>query len=187
MLGSLRVLTPKPNLLPSRVPFTPSGNADKELEWFFTMAESDMGDRSNYMAMVGEHDPQDDIEARAESAHAQRAIVRWLWEVGDRDAGVLKAAYAARPWPLALREELGRVTGIVVRLASAEVGLPDEDAALDDLERRTADRLAETLARLGRSGLERHEAKARSLLGGAFASYVRERGGKEKPVLRGVS
>ena len=107
--------------------FVPSGKADKELEWFFTMAESDMGDRSNFVASLARVLPDEPgnstMEERAEAAHAQRSLLQWIQEVGDHDAGVLKVAYVARPWPLMLREELGRLTGVVVRLGAAEIGL----------------------------------------------------------------
>jgi hypothetical protein len=170
--------------------FTPTGPADAELEWFFTQADSDIAGPSAFvanLARVLDDEPGDTtMEARAEAAHAQRKILRWMEEIGDHDAGVLKVAYVARPWPLTLREELGRLTGVVVRIASAEVGLPDDERALDALEQRTAVRLVDALApRLPM--LERFQRLASPLLRRAFVAYVRERGGKEKPVLAGVS
>ena len=176
---------PATELVPTAVSRTTSGPADQELEWFFTMAESDMGARSNFYQVLDI--PESSMEDRADASHAQRIMLRRFVEVGDHDAGVLKAAYMARPWPLALREELGRVTGVVVRLASADIGLPEDDKALDALERRTADWLNEALARKGRSGIERFRPKASALLQSAFLSYVRERGGPRVPVLRGIT
>jgi hypothetical protein len=170
--------------------FVPRGNADKELEWFFTMAECDIAPRSAFVASLARVLPNESgdrtMEDRVEAAHAQRTLLRWIQEVGNHDAGVLKVAYEARPWPLMLREALGRLTGVVVRLAVAEVGLPDDDRELDTLEQRTAIRLNEALA-CGAESVERLKLKASPLLGKAFAAYVRERGGREKPVLRGVS
>jgi hypothetical protein len=150
------------------------------------MAECDMGARSNFADIL---DPplHDATEAGAEAVRAHRRIRGWLTEVGDHDAGVLAVAYAAGPWPLTLREELGRVTGVVVRLAAAEVGLPDDDAQLEALERKTAERLTEALTRRGGEGLERFRKKGLLLLGKAFASYVRERGGRDSPLLTGIS
>ncbi len=61
-------------------------------------------------------------------------IRKRLGRMGDPDAGVLGAAYAPRPWPRALRRELGRLTGIVVRLASVDSGeWPEERNAQDVL------------------------------------------------------
>ena len=85
-----------------------------------------------------------------------------------------------------LREELGRLTGVVVRLRAAEIGLPDDDGELDTLEQRAANRRNEALA-CGADTVDRLKHKASPLLRKAFAAYVRERGGKDKPVLRGVS
>ena len=168
------------------LPFPPPGPADQELEWFFTMAESDMGARSNYAAVL---DAADDLtmEDRAEAAHAQRQILKRLREVGDHDAGVLKAAYVARPWPLVLREGLGRVTGVLVRLACVDLGLPEDDAQLDALERRTADRLSVTLAQQGHARLAKFHPRALAFLERAFRSYVRERGGLRLPAIKGIS
>jgi hypothetical protein len=160
-------------------------SADRELEWFFTMAESDMGLRSNYLHLLGE--PENSMEDRAEASHAQRTMRRRLMEVGDHDAGVLQVAYRARPWPMPLRKELGRLTGVVVRLASADIGLPDDDGELDSLERRTADWLNEAVERKGKAGIERFRPKAAALLMSAFRAYVRERGGAGAPLLQGVT
>jgi hypothetical protein len=169
--------------------FIPTGPADAELEWFFTQADSDIVGPSAFVANLARvlDEPGDTtMEERAEAAHAQRKILRWMQEIGDHDAGVLKVAYTARPWPLKLREKLGRLTGVVVRIAAAEVGLPDDDLALDALERRTAERLGE--APVERAGpMERLQRAASPLLRRAFVAYVRERGGRERPVLRGVS
>jgi hypothetical protein len=163
--------------------FPPPGAADEELEWFFTMAESDMGARSNFAASILDFE-DDTIETRAEASAARRKIHSWLVEVGDHDAGVLKAAYVARPWPLRLRERLGRVTGVVVRLAAAQVGLPDDDDELDRLEQRTAVKLDEEMERRGPE-LVKLQARGMLLLRVAFAAYVRERGGIRAPRAHG--
>jgi hypothetical protein len=165
--------------------FVPTGPADVELEWFFTMAESDMGARSNYAVIRGEP-PAGSFELRAEAARARRTILDWLVAIGDPHAGVLQTAYTARPWPLALREALGRATGVVVRLGSAEVGLPDPEAERTVVDLRTARRLADTLSELGTAVVAALELRARVLLRTAFLAYVRERGGPERPRIRGV-
>jgi hypothetical protein len=170
--------------------FVPRGSADKELEWFFTMAECDTAPRSAFVASLERVLPNESgdstMEDRVEATQAQRTLLRWIQEVGDHDAGVLKVAYMARPWPLMLREELGRLTGVVVRLRAAEIGLPDDDRELDTLEQRTAIRLNEALA-CGDSNVDRLKRKASPLLQKAFLAYVRERGGRDMPVLRGVA
>ena len=166
--------------------FTPTGPPDAELEWFFTMAESDMGARSNFAVVPGE--PLDGTpESRAEAARARRTILGWLAEVGNPHAGVLQAAYAARAWPLALREALGRSTGVVVRLGSSEVGLPDDEDERAKVDLRTARGLAETLGHQGREALKPLELRGRILLRAAFLAYERERGGYARPPLRGIS
>jgi hypothetical protein len=167
--------TDKPEVL-----FAPTGSPDRELEWYFTMAESDMGVRSNYMAMIRQAG-DDSLDTCAEAARAQTRVTKWLTALGDHDAGVLKAAYVARPWGLVFREAFGRATGVIVRLAAAEVGLPDDDAELDRLEIRTAERLSAIFRSRGARGIEPHRTKALALLQRAYGSYVRQRGGSEKP------
>jgi hypothetical protein len=96
--------------------------SDAELEWFFNEAECDMGIRSNFTRMLGpllvaqDHPSPEDA---AEAAHVYRRIRSWLRAISDGDAGVLQAAYEVQPWPERLRGELGRLTGVVVRLACA--------------------------------------------------------------------
>jgi hypothetical protein len=170
---------------PGALAFPPPGPADRELEWYFTMAESDMGDRSNFSAVLGI--PESSMEDRAEASHAQRTMRRRFVAMGMQDVGVLQVAYVARRWPLALRKKLGRVTGVVVRLAAADVGLPDDDVELGALELRTADRLNDALARDGTTALERVRPKGVVLLRQAFQAYLRERGGASAAMLRGTS
>ena len=166
--------------------FAPSGPADTELEWFFTMAESDMGARSNFGAMVGER-PPDTAESRAQAARAQRTILEFLKQVGDPHAGVLHVAYDALPWPPVLRETLDRVTGVVVRLGSAQRELPDDTPSRRALDLRTANQFAGMLARSERTALAAFELRGRILLRGAFLAYERTRGGPRRPVVLGVS
>lgn len=104
---------------------------DRELEWFFNRAESDMGLRSNFAStvLVDPDDERSTPEDAAEAAHAYRRIRGWLLALGDADAGVLQVAYEVRPWPRALYDELGRLTGVVVRLACAlDPWPPNRDA-----------------------------------------------------------
>jgi hypothetical protein len=115
---------------------------DRELEWFFNRAECDMGIRSTFEATLGARCPQPEApspEETVEAAHAYRTIRGWLRAIDDRDAGVLQVAYEIRPWPGALYDELGRLTGVVVRLACA-------------LDPWPADRRSQELIEMARAG-----------------------------------
>jgi hypothetical protein len=127
----------------------------------------------------------DVTDERAEAAHAQTTLLKWIRELDDFDAGVLQAAYMARPWPPRLFTELGRLTGVVARLGSVEVGLPEKRHELEALELRTAARLDDALAR-NASVVKCLQLRASPLLERAFEAYVRERGGEKKPVFRGI-
>ncbi len=173
----------------------PEPPAALELEWFFTMAESDMGLRSNFAVLVGTADDLS-MDDRAEAAHANRTIGRWMRALGEHDAGVLYAAFAARPWSLGLRKALRRLTGVVVRLASVKAcadhgaDLPDDEDERLALDVRTGERLtAEFMGREAsdRDALRALRGKAQILFDRAFARYERARGGAQKPVLAGVS
>ena len=115
---------------------------ERELEWFFNQSECDMGLRSNFMSVMnsrhsGGGGPTP--EEAATSAHRHRRIRSWLLAIADREAGVLQAAYEIRPWPNVLYDELGRLTGVVVRLACA-------------LDPWPADRPSQELVEMARAG-----------------------------------
>ncbi len=100
----------------------PTPIVDTELDWFFNRAECDMGVGSNFHAVLDRHLARSERktpEDAAEASHAHRTIRRWLLAIPDADAGVLQAAYEQRDWPGALVDELGRITGVVVRIACA--------------------------------------------------------------------
>jgi hypothetical protein len=146
-----------------------------------------MGSRSNYGALLLGDWRDDSPEGRAEAARARRTILGHLTYIGDPRAGVLSAAYEPRPWPLALREALGRLTGVVVRIDSAAGGrLPDDTFGRAAFDLRSADRLTVALARDQRSRLVPLVSCARSLLRDAVVAYARARGGHERPVVRGI-
>jgi hypothetical protein len=88
---------------------------------------------------------------------------------------VLQAAYGPRAWPPALRGELGRFTGIVVRLASA-MEWPGETWEQDLLEMRVAARLDVALATGGREVFAVFRTAAAGLLNQALAVYIAARG-----------
>ena len=118
---------------------------DVELEWFFNRAECDMGIRSTFEATLGARCPRPGLpspEETVEAAHAYRILRGWLRAIDDRDAGVLQAAYEARPWPVPLDDDLGRLTGIVVRLACAVGTWPEDRRAQQAMEMARAEVLA---------------------------------------------
>jgi hypothetical protein len=120
-------------MTPSIHDLRPTRAIEEELEWFFNTAESDMGARSNFMAMIGRAvpiTPEDAVEA----CSRYRRIRAWLKGIMDSDAGVLQAAYELRDWPVVLYDKLGRLTGIVVRLACALDRWPDQRGAQQALE-----------------------------------------------------
>jgi hypothetical protein len=111
--------------------------ADRELEWFFNAAEGDMGNRSNFCRAMGRNQLDADRgtpEDFAEAAHSYRSIRGWLKSIPDRDAGILQCAYEPRRWPRRLREDLGKLTGLVVRLTCACDPWPDDLKARELIE-----------------------------------------------------
>jgi hypothetical protein len=162
--------------------------AVKELEWFFALSEADMGLHSNFMdGLVPERHRENHettLERRVRACSARRVILERFAAIGRTHAGVLQAAHTTRPWSALLQAELGALTGVAVRLATAEVGLPDDADALETLERRTADRLADTLLHLGGSALRDLRREAAALYHLALRAYERERGDVILPVGR---
>jgi hypothetical protein len=111
----------------------PSWAVEDDLEWFFNRAESDMGAQSNFQAVLGRHRPMTS-EDMAEACHRHRRIRSRLKAIPDAEAGVLQAAYELRAWPVALYDKLGRLTGVVVRLACALDRWPDDRPSQQALE-----------------------------------------------------
>jgi hypothetical protein len=150
----------------------PTPKVDEELEVFFNRIESDMGISSNYRASLGLAIPlgPDDV---VEAAHRCRLILRALRAIKDSEAGVLRAAYTIAPWPSPLVEELGRLTGIVVRLSfvRARAGRSREELA-------EAEMLTRELGATGGASLKtlRREAEVRFVR--AHRAYAMARGGR---------
>jgi len=161
----------------------PTVAVEKELEWFFNRAESDMGLRSNFLASLGRHGPGPQVpspEDGVEAAHRWRHVRGWLAAIEATHAGVLRCAYELRDWPVALWGAYGRLTGIVVRLSCAHDvarGLAEERRAQAILE---TDHAAWLAAECHRAALDpafarlRRDAQAR--LARAGAAYTRVRG-----------
>jgi hypothetical protein len=158
-----------------------SPTVEAELEWFFTMAESSMGCRSNFAEAAARVRPTEDppsAEDDAEAARHRARVRALLHAIPSKHAGVLQTAYEPRPWPLGLRDELGRLTGIVVRLACSEMGIPGDGQRVEMLlaseleRRRTAEPADDRTAKL------RH--RAERLFGAALRAYGREREGRTR-------
>jgi hypothetical protein len=140
--------------LPAVGMLRPTPIVDAELDWFFNRVDPDMGVYSNFHAalLAGLHAPRVTPEDAAEASHAHRRIRGWLCAIPDSDAGVLQAAYLQRDWPASLWDELGRITGVVVRLACALDPWPDDPKAQALIELGRAHWLASHLANgVGRS------------------------------------
>jgi hypothetical protein len=161
----------------------PRRDVEAELDWFFNRAECDMGVQSNYLAMLGLHGPGSNVPSPEDAvlaAHRFRHILRWLKAIDTADAGVLQCAYELRAWPIPLWDRLGRLTGIVVRIACAMAPLPGARDALQAIEMARADLLA---VRCARAGIDaelhamRREAEARFAHAHQAYSAVRGEGG----------
>jgi hypothetical protein len=164
---------------------------DRELEWFFNRAECEMGVRSNFMSVLeGAHSGETvpTPEEAATAAHGYRRIRGWLGAIPDSDAGVLQAAYEIRPWPSALYDELGRLTGIVVRLACALDPWPPDRRSQELVETARAGWLESECGpyrRYGVGPLVRLRREAEKRFAQAHHAYCVVRG--EGPCLDGAS
>jgi hypothetical protein len=167
---------------------------ENEVDWYFSLAEGEMGLVSNYEQSIG-RDPTDrtstSAETRAEAAHRAGKIRDRLRALTKWDAGVLQVAYETKPVPENLKTEFGTLTSLMVRLACAEVGLPDDDFAFRDLERTVALELGEHLRRRGArcQSLRKLKVEAQALLDKALAAYAKvrtreQRKAKSKPPSR---
>ena len=154
----------------------PSLRIDEELDWYFNRAACDMGDQSNYLAMLGRNGPGSAIpspEDAAEAAHRARRIRGWLAAMDPSDAGVLQCAYLLRAWPIALWDALGRLTGVVVRLACALDRLPEDRDELEFFETVRARWLAEECPCMsGDSTLTRLRREAQTRFARAHHAYA---------------
>jgi hypothetical protein len=151
---------------------------ERELEWVFALAEGEMGNRSNYERSLSTVDPEctaRTAEDRVEAARRHSKILGRLRAMPSREAGVLQAAYEPAGWPVRLRDELGVLTGIVVRLVCAEVGLPEEREAMKGLEQSVAKRLADEQATRGLEPIQRLRVQAQELLSAAHRAYAEVR------------
>jgi len=126
----------------------------------------------------------EDGEWRTPEDHAvatrRHARVRaWLRAMPDRDAGILQCAYLPHPWPILLARELGRLTGIVVRLSCDRATWPEPRGEQLAVDAQNADRLVAMLQTGGAAekatlrGLAR---EARAIFARALGRYAAARG-----------
>jgi hypothetical protein len=128
---------------PSLARLAPSPIIDEELRWFFHIEDGDTSS-SNYGRMlspVTEDGQWRSPEEHARAARRHRSILSHLKSIRDCDAGVLQCAYAPRPWPVRLTKELGRLTGIVVRLSCDHTTWPEERGRQLAVEAENAEQL----------------------------------------------
>ena len=136
---------------PTLAELAPSVTVDEELLWFFNAEDGDFASSSNFGRLLSS--VADDGEWRTPEVHARamqrhRVIRSHLKSIPDRDAGVLQCAYAPRPWPVRLRKEFERLTGIVVRLSCSRKTWPVQRAKQLAVDAQNAEML-NTMLRAG--------------------------------------
>jgi len=129
---------------PTLADLAPSLTVDQELQWFFNAEDGDFDSASNFGRLLSSVADDGEWRTPEDHAHARekhRIIRSHLKSIPDHDAGVLQSAYAPRPWPVRLRKELGRLTGIVVRLSCARKTWPGERGTQLAVDAENADML----------------------------------------------
>jgi hypothetical protein len=122
----------------------PSVGVEEELRWFFNAQDGDFTSSSNFGRLLSS--VTDDGEWRTPEDHMRagqrhRVIRSHLKSIPDSDAGVLQCAYAPQAWPVLLRKQFGRLTGIVVRLSCDRKTWPSERGAQLRTDAENATRL----------------------------------------------
>jgi hypothetical protein len=129
---------------PTLADLAPSLTVDEELQWFFNAEDGDFDSSSNFGRLLSSVADDGEWRTPEDHAHARekhRVIRSHLKSMPDHDAGVLQCAYAPRPWPVRLRKELGRLTGIVVRLSCMRKTWPRERGRQLAVDAENADML----------------------------------------------
>jgi len=165
---------------PTLARLAPSPVIDEELQWFFHIEDGDTSS-SNYGRMLSPWTEDGEWRTLAEHAAAERkhrVILSHLKSLPDVDAGVLQCAYAPRPWPVQLAEELGRLTGIVVRLSCDRASWPDErgrQLALDAANAEKLDAMLRARGDVHRRALRDLRREAEVRFARALGQYVQAR------------
>ena len=151
---------------------------DQELAWFFGYAES--ANRLGNLALVPPYvAAQLAASSEAEETMTKRALALFatvqlaIRGVPTHCAGVLRAVYTPRRWPIAVVREFGSLSAVVVRLVCTENPWP-ERSSHDGLEHANAMHLARMLAQ-GTASPGALRKTARRLAGSAITAYVRAR------------
>jgi hypothetical protein len=163
----------------------PSPAVEEELLFFFTAEDGDTSG-SNFgrmLSSVADDGSWRTPEDHARAARRHRVIRSYLKRIDDRDAGVLQCAYAPHAWPPRLVRELGRLTGVVVRLSCDEETWPEERSLQLALDARNAETLDAMLRGGGDENREvlrdlRREAQRR--FSRAVVAYVAARTGRSQ-------
>jgi hypothetical protein len=162
----------------------PQNAVDDELDWFFNCAEGDMGVPSSYYACLshqGDDEPSMTLDDAVEAAHRHGRIRAWLRAIPRADAGVLQVAYELRPWPVELYDELGKLTGIVARLACALSAWPEDRDTQQLVEMASAWSLASSgVAPRGDTTFARLRREAERRFARAHHAYAVARGSAKR-------
>lgn len=165
---------------PALARLAPSPAIDEELRCFFHIEDGDTSS-SNYGRMlspVSEDGEWRTLEEHAAKERKHRVILSHLKSLSDVDAGVLQCAYAPRPWPVRLAKELGRLTGIVVRLSCDRASWPDErgrQLALDAANAEKLDAMLRARGDVHRRALRDLRREAEVRFARALGQYVQAR------------
>lgn len=155
---------------------------DQELDWYFRYAEA--AHRLGGLKLLPTHESAalatvagSDKAVERRAVDLVRTVEVTLDRLSTRDAGVLRAVYTPRRWPVVVEHRFQRLTAIAVRLVCAADPWPARTPH-DGLETAAAQQLARLLARpSARPALLRRE--ARRLMNRAVSAYshARSQGG----------
>jgi hypothetical protein len=174
--ASLTPETEACTLLPG--PVQVSKAIDQELSWYFGYAES--AHRLGSLALVPPYvaaqlpassDSEEVMAARARNLVT--TVQSALRKVPTQPAGVLRAVYTPRRWPIGVVREFGSLSAVAVRIACTEDPWPARSSH-DGLEHAAAQELARRLTQETASPAALRKT-ARRLMGSAITAYVRAR------------
>jgi hypothetical protein len=104
--------------------FRASPSAEDDLDWFYTRAASELGQRSNFFVMFtgGNAQPGSEVmsDVRIAAMSRQRRVWRRLTRVPYPLQQVLQARFEAREWPKEARQVFGPGVGVAVRTEAAK-------------------------------------------------------------------
>ncbi len=147
---------------------------DQELAWFFGYAET--AHRLGVLTLVPPYlaaqipaGPGAEEEATTRAKALLVTVGAAVRAVPTDSAGVLRAVYTPRRWPLTVTRDFGALAAVAVRLACAENPWPARRSH-EGLEQAAARALA-----AGEAATSVFRTKARRLTGSAIGAYVRAR------------